>query len=154
MAQGATRNAENIRPERKETTERKEDSLVGFLTKWNAEITRFYVSRYQRYWTIPIQLLSCTSSEDIKALQAEFKHELFEDYRAEASRLARIANETLDLPRPSESDYAASLLKAQRDANAIIEQAKLQAERIVASAQKRADLPEQTAEEITRKKRA
>jgi hypothetical protein len=151
MAQGATRKAEKVRQETHETNEIEEVSLVGFLTRWNAEITRFYVSRYQRYWTVPIRMLSCTSTEDIKAMQAEFGRELLEDYRAEASRLARIANETLE---PPGSDYAASLLKAQQDAGEIIEQAKLQAERIVASAQKSVATPEPIEEEVARKKSA
>lgn len=114
-------------------------SPIGFLTEWNTEITRFYAHRCQQYWTLPLRLQSCRTAGDFKTLQTEFQLELFEDYRGAASKLSKIAGAD-----PGQSDnsletaYAENLLKAQEDAAEIIEQAKDQAERIVASAHERA----------------
>jgi len=114
-------------------------SPIGFLTQWNAEITRFYAHRYQQYWTIPLRLQSCRTVDDFQALQSEFQLELFEDYRGAASKLSKIAGvDAGQSDKNLETAYAESLLSAQRDAAEIIDQAKAQAERILASAHDRA----------------
>lgn len=113
---------------------------ITFLFDWNAEITRLYLFRCQQYWMLPLRLRSCFTPAETQAVQADFLHRLIEDYRDAAARLSQIA----DVPKqPSEpapkAEYARILLKAQEDAAAIIDQAKAQADRILASAQERAE---------------
>jgi len=117
-------------------------AMMAFLSEWNEEIVQFYVSRYQQYWSLPMQLQSCSSLDDLRALQQDFQATLFDDYRDEAARLSRVVNAARkDLEPQQGTDYEAELLKAQQDAAAIIEQAKVQAERILASAREQAEAP-------------
>ena len=110
-------------------------SWTGFLLEWNSEITRFYLRRYQKLAMLPLRLHGCRTQEDIRALQTELSQELIEDYRFEATKLSQIAfGARLHSDNQAENAYAASLSKAQRDAAAIINLAKDQAERIRASA--------------------
>jgi len=109
-------------------------SVAAFLMKWKAEITRFYSQRYRHYWQLPLELLSCRSTDDLHELQEKFRKELLEDYRAEVSRLSSIATEVSDEAGGFDNGYATGLLKAQEDAAVIIDQAKKQAERILNTA--------------------
>ncbi len=109
-------------------------SVAGFLTRWNAEITRFYTQRHQHYWQLPFELLSCRSTDDLQKLQEKFRRELLEDYHAEVASLSSIATEVSDQAEGFDNGYAAGLLKAQEDAAVIIDQAKKQAERILNTA--------------------
>jgi len=127
-------------------------SAAGFLMKWNAEITRFYTQRYQHYWQLPLELLSCRSTDDLHELQEKFRKELLEDYRAEVSRLSSIATEVSDEAEGFDNGYAAGLLKAQEDAAILIDQARKQAERILDTAHdKAAELEAGTTAESKRK---
>ena len=115
---------------------------INFLFEWNAGITRFYLHRYQQYWTLPFRVQSCRSPEDIKALQADFVRELFGDYRREAARLSKLSGAAGEVSQEDRNaEYAAHLLKAQEDAAAIIDQAKAQADAILASAEARSEKP-------------
>ena len=67
-------------------------ATMAFLSEWNEEIVQFYVSRYQQYWSLPMQLQSCSSLDDLRALQQDFQATLFEEYRDEAARLSRVVN--------------------------------------------------------------
>jgi len=128
-------------------------STVSFLFGWNMELAQFYFRRYQQYCIAPASLLACQSVEDLRAHHAEFLQQMMADYRENAIRLSMIAN-----GRGSEaslhSDYASHLLKAQDDAAAIIEQAKVTASRIVESAEKRAASSKAKSETSVAKKTA
>lgn len=126
---------------------------IAFLFEWNAEITRFYLSRFQKYGLLPWSLQSCRTPDDFSALQAEFQRQLAEDYEEEAARLSRIVGASEhSAGATQDSDYAAGLLKAQEDAAAIIEQAKAQAESIVAEARDGAMEHAGTPEEVSKKR--
>ena len=121
-------------------------ATMAFLSEWNEEIVQFYVNRYQQYWSLPMQLQSCSSLDDLRALQQDFQATLFEEYRDEAARLSRVVNAACKSLAPEQqSDYETALLKAQQDAAAIIEQAKVQAEQILAAARQQADAPAEAA---------
>lgn len=154
MPQNTAKTAENVKSSTPEPAYIGTASLAGFLTKWNAEIVRFYSHRYQRYWTLPLQFFSCRSMKDVETLQLDFRRELIEDYQAEAARLSRIADEAPDQTLNLDEAYAAGLLKAQEDAAAIIEQAKVQAEQILASAHDQAGMTEETPNTKPARKRA
>ena len=142
MRNTTTRTADKGPPPLSREAEIEAGAAMAFLSEWNEEIVQFYIGRYQQYWSLPMQLQSCESLDDLRALQQDFQTSLFEDYRDEAARLSRVVNSAcrhlLDEP---EADYETALLKAQRDAAAIIEQAKAQAERILASARQQAEAP-------------
>ncbi len=126
---------------------------LQFLLGWNAEIIRFYAHRYQQYGELPLRLLSCSTLADMQKLQGEFLQQLVVDYRDEAAKLSKIAGETDQQSGASlDSDYAASLQKAQRDAAAIIEEGKAQAARIVASAEEQASRLTKMPEELEHKR--
>ncbi len=142
MRNTTTKTADDAPPTSLHEAEIEAGAAMAFLSEWNEEIVQFYVSRYQQYWSLPMQLQSCSSLDDLRALQQDFQATLFEDYLDEAARLSRVvkaAHKHL-VPEP-EADYETALLKAQQDAAAIIEQAKAQAERILASARQQAEAP-------------
>lgn len=113
---------------------------IAFLFDWNTELTQFYLSRFQQIGLLTWRLQTCKSPGDANALQAEFQSQLVEDYKRQAARLSNIAGTSGNSQGADEdSEYAASLLKAQEDAAAIIEEAKAQAESIVAEARERAE---------------
>ena len=108
---------------------------IEFLFTWNTEITRFYLNRCQQYWLLPSRLLSCAGPADLQTAQIEFLRKLTEDYRDLATKLFQIAGRpTLYPEKVAQEHYAATLLKAQRDAAAILDQAMAQADRMRASA--------------------
>lgn len=110
--------------------------IMGLLFAWNAEITGFYLNRCQQYWTLPLRLQRCSTLADVQRLQIEFLRELAENYRDVVLRLSEIVSGPSH-KRLGQEEYAAALQKGQRDAALIIEQAKSQAERILASAEER-----------------
>lgn len=113
---------------------------MQFLFNWNAELIGFYAHRYQQYGALPLRFLTCSTLSDLETLQGEFLQQLAEDYRDETAKLSKIAGEPDRQSDASlESGYAAGLQKAQQDASTIIEEAKAQAERILASAEMQAD---------------
>ncbi len=121
---------------------------MQFLFNWNTELIGFYSHRYQQYGALSLRFLKCKTQSDVETLQGEFLHQLIADYRDETAKLSKIAGETdQQLDASLDSDYAAGLQKAQRDAAAIIEEGKAQAARIVASAEEKAsrltELPEE-----------
>jgi len=114
------------------TTQNDASPSIGFLFEWNAEVTRFYLSRFQKCAALPWRLTACKSPEETQEVQASFMSDLAEDYRHEANQLTNIVGGV------GEDVYTARLLKAQEDAAAIIAQAKVQADEIINSAKKRA----------------
>ncbi len=128
-----------------------EASPLEMLSAWNLEVGRFYLRRYQQYWKLPTRMQSLLTQNDFKEVQSEFFADLAADYRGQAAKLAEIAGAhgaahgQATAPTSAETaerEYAASLLQAQEDAAAIIDQAKAQAEKILASAHKRAQAAE------------
>ena len=113
-------------------------SIAAFLFGWNMELAQFYCRRYQQYWTSPVRFLACQSVEELRVAQAEFLQQLMADYRENAVRLSQIANGSTSAAN-LDTAYEAKLLKAQKDAAAIIEQAQAQARRILESVQKQVD---------------
>ncbi len=126
-------------------------TAVALLFGWNMELSRFYLHRYQQYCALPTSFLSCRSLEDLRTRQAEFLKQLMDEYRIGSQRLSKIANAD-EVVLNLDTDYAAKLLKAQEDAAAIIDQAKVQAKRILESAE-RQNKPSQTETEQTARKR-
>jgi len=120
---------------------------LSLLSRWNAELAGFYCKRAQQYWSLPLRLLSCRSTDEAVGIQVDFYQQLIEDYRQETETLHDIV-----LQGRTHSDaedvapYAARLLKAQEDAREIVRQAKVQADRILASAKRDAAAPEDSVE--------
>lgn len=109
-------------------------SWPQLLARWNMEIMFLYGKRMQEYFGLPLRVMQCTSPEDLAKAQDQFAQTLLTDYRAAADKLARAigANEA-----NGHQEYAARLLKAQEDARDILDQAKVQAQRIIEDAEKR-----------------
>ncbi len=106
------------------------------LADWNASLADFYVRRWQKYWQFPAALAELRSLTGLAESLVEFEKELLADYADQADELQRIARgEHRGTGETPVRQYEALLLKAQSDAAEIIEQAKAQAERIMASAQ-------------------
>jgi hypothetical protein len=120
-----------------------ERGLVGgaeLLANWNYSLVDFYARRLQKYWQYPFALAEMHSVEDVAYSLIEFETELLADYADQADEFRRIAGGKRRKARGAPvQQYEASLLKAQEDAALIIEQAKAQAERIISSAQSRAE---------------
>jgi hypothetical protein len=112
---------------------------LGMLTQWNTDIASFYGRRMQAYAMLPVNLMLCVSPEDVVDAQEDFSRTLMADYRAAAEKLAQATG--LEAGKAQGGDatqaYAAALLKAQDDARAILDQARAQAQRIIAEAQAR-----------------
>ena len=113
---------------------------VEMLVNWNACLADFYARRLLKYWTYPFELAGMRSVEGLAESVAKFETDLLSDYAAHVDELQRIIfgkqRDTLGAPG---EQYEERLLKAQRDAGLIIEQAKAQAERILSSASSRAE---------------
>ncbi len=116
-----------------------EQALSGgaaLLADWNASLTDFYMRRLQKYWQYPLALAELRSLSEVAESLVEFERELMADYADQADEFQRIARgEHRGTGETPVRQYEALLLKAQGDAAEIIEQAKAQAERIMASAQ-------------------
>ena len=121
-------------------------SWPGMLAQWNAEMAAHYGRRMQEWWLLPVKAMQCTSAEQLKELQGEFADSLMTDYRHAAQKLAQAFGETT---ANVTKDYAATLLKAQDDAKTLLDQARAQAEQIVADARARTS-PPPSDEKVTR----
>ncbi len=109
------------------------------LSKWNLSMLNFYVDRAQAYWRLPSELPALLTPDDCIAAHERFLATMVADYAAQADRLKQLMPDgAAQLAEAGGSSYAQSLLKAQSDAAQIIDQAKHQAERILADAEKRA----------------
>ena len=118
-----------------------EVALTGaeLLASWNYCLANFYARRLQKYWKYPFELAGMRSLEEVARSLIRFETELLSDYADQANELQRIALGKRRRARSAPGQqYEAGLLKAQKDAALIIEQAKAQAERIVSSAKSRA----------------
>ena len=49
-------------------------SCMNLLQKWNLELFSFYTRRFQQYWTLPYQFISCKTTDDILGMQKKFFH--------------------------------------------------------------------------------
>ncbi|MEX0853742.1 MAG: hypothetical protein WD036_10750 [Bauldia sp.] len=119
-----------------------ERSLTGgaaLLAGWNQSLAEFYLRRFQKYWQYPLQLAEMRSLEDVAQSLVAFEAQLLADYADQAEALQRLARSESGRATGRTGHYESRLLKAQHDAALIIEQAKAQAERIIASARSRAD---------------
>lgn len=115
---------------------------LSLLSRWNAELAGFYCKRAQHYWSLPLRLMSCRSTDEAVGVQVDFYHQLIDDYRQESETLRDIAAQgRTHADSEDVAPYAARLLKAQEDAREIVRQAKAQADRIIASAKKEAAAP-------------
>jgi len=139
-----------------ETAERALTGAAELLADWNYCLADFYARRLQKYWKYPFDLAGMRSLEEVAQSLLKFETELLSDYASQANALQRIA---LGKRRKADvgqiQQYEARLLKAQKDAALIIEQAKAQAERIVESAKSRAEQmtdEEETAPDAARKR--
>ena len=112
-------------------------AFATFLMQWNAEMLGLYGKRMQEYCMMPLNLMLCTSADDFKDLQDRFSSTLQSDYGDAAGKLVEAVGGTATDSHATES-YAGVLLKAQKDARAIVEQARAQASRILAEAEERA----------------
>jgi hypothetical protein len=112
-------------------------SWPGLLSQWNIELASFYGRRMQAYAMLPVTLMLCVSPEDVVDAQEDFSRTLVADYRAAAGKLAEAAGcDARAIPSGDRAQaYAASLLKAQDDARALLDQAQAQARRIIAEAE-------------------
>jgi hypothetical protein len=118
-----------------------ERSLTGgaaLLANWNTSLADFYVRRLQKYWQYPLDLADMRSLEEVAQSLIEFERELLADYADQADELQRIVGGERKAHAAPSQPYEARILKAQKDAALIIDQAKAQAERILASARSQA----------------
>ena len=122
------------------TAERPLAGGAALLANWNGSLADFYFRRVQKYWHYPAELAELRSLEEVAGSLLEFEAELLADYADQADELLRIVSgERRQAHGVPGQHYEARILKAQKDAAAIIDQAKAQAERIVDSARSQAD---------------
>lgn len=153
MAKGKTSVSSDAQSARPTVTDTEFTQALEFLSHWNSELMGFYARRFQQYGVLPLRLLTCASVSDLKALQHDFLQQLADDYRDEAAKLSQIAaTPKLGTDASGTTNYAESLKKAQADATAILDAAKAQAERIVASAEEKACALTEAPEEQERKR--
>lgn len=120
------------------------------LARWNYSLATFYARRVERWWAYSLGLAQIRSPEQFGRSFLGFETDLLADYAEQAGELQQIALDRSDetANAPSET-YETTLLKAQKDAALIIEQAKAQADRILRSAQSIAEQDAGGAEEPT-----
>jgi len=119
-----------------ETAQRLLAGGPALLADWNASLADFYARRAQKYWQYPFALAEMKSLADVAHSLAEFERELLADYADQADELRRIARSG-GKAHHAPASYEAHILEAQNDAAQIIEEAKAQAEHIVAAARAR-----------------
>lgn len=124
------------------------DTPMSLLMAWNTEISQFYLSRFQQYAVLPLRMASCHQPQDFEDLTRDFQQKLVEDYQDVAERLSKVAGAA---EMSETADRASVLLQAQREAGTIIEQAKAQAEQILASARKTSESSREAPRELARK---
>jgi len=106
-----------------------------FLADWNQSLLTFYLGRIQQYMKIPFDIHGHTSADEYVHSHEQFLGRMIEDYVDQSEKLLKIVrNDNQETDDASRSGYEASILKAQDDAAKIIDQAKVQAERIIAAA--------------------
>jgi hypothetical protein len=112
----------------------------ALLARWNYSLTAFYLQRWQRQLVLPFRLARSASASDLAEIRHAFEADLRADYheQAQALRHACIGG-TPAAAEAGDVTYGAELLKAQEHARHLLDQAKAQADRIVAAAQERAD---------------
>jgi hypothetical protein len=105
---------------------------IGTLCKWNMEFAELYRKRLQEWLMLPVSVAQCRSPDDLRDAQVTFADTLIADYRRAAQQLWNAVNPATDEPKVGASEaYAATLLKAQADAENILAQARAQAQRII-----------------------
>lgn len=101
------------------------------------ELLRFSSLRMNRYLDIPQDLRACRSPIDFFQYQMEFLVKSHMDYLNESSRIMEEVFAAKSANGRSLEKYGRTILKAQKDAEKIIELAKSQAARIIAEAEAR-----------------
>jgi hypothetical protein len=109
----------------------------SLLARWNYSLAAFYLRRWQRQLELPLKLAQTASPADLVDVRRAFEADLMADYSDQADALQHACGGSFDEAR--EGDYGAVLLKAQVDARDLLEQAKAQADRIVAAARVEAE---------------
>ena len=112
-------------------------SWIQMLSRWNMEIVSLYGKRIRECSMFPLNLMLCTSPDDVTDAQEKFSETLLADYRAAAEKLTRAIGANASKAGGNEANeaYAAALLKAQEDARNILDQARAHAMRIIEDAQ-------------------
>ncbi len=112
-------------------------ATLEMLGRWNFEIASLYGKRFQEACAFPFSLMLCTSFDDVTDAQQKYSEILMADYRATAEKIAHafVSGQTLARGTSATEAYSAALLKAQDDARNIIDQARAQAQRIIADAE-------------------
>jgi hypothetical protein len=135
-----------LKPSIKQSSEKPDNSPVGdtsystpewieALSKWNMEFAVLYRKRLQEWLMLPVSVAQCRSPDDLRTAQAKFTDTLMTDYRLAAQKLWNSVHEITDDTKMSATEaYAATLLKAQADAENILAQARARAQRIIESA--------------------
>jgi hypothetical protein len=106
------------------------------------EMLRFANLRLNRYFDMPKDLRACRGPFDVFQCQLEFLFRTQMDYLSESSRMVEeFLGNGSSAPRSEagrqQDKYGKAILKAQKDAEKIIEMAKAQAARIIADAEAR-----------------
>jgi hypothetical protein len=107
------------------------------LARWHYSLAAFYFRRWQRQMELPLRLAQSASPADLVEARRAFEEDLVADYADQAEALHQTCHDRLPSPQP-ETSYGAELLRAQEDARQLLDQAKAQAERIIAGAHARA----------------
>ncbi len=109
------------------------------LGSWHLSMMSFCMKRAQAYWALPGIAPELLTANDWMAAHERFLKTTVTDYAEQADTLRRLMpRDPTGADGDSQPGYEQGLLKAQADAAQIIDQAKRQAERIVADAEKRA----------------
>ena len=115
---------------------------AALLADWNYSLAGFTLQRMQKYWQLPFDLARLSSLDQIAQVQQAFEAQLMADYADQAEKLWQIARgEPRKSPGAPSQDYESGILRAQKDAALIIEQAKAQAQRIIEAARSHAEQP-------------
>jgi cell division septum initiation protein DivIVA len=115
----------------------------SLIARWNFSLASFYARRWQRHYDLLVRTLGVAMPGDWEDLRRRFEGELIADYANQAEALGEISH---GAALPDVVTYEDSLLGAQADASAIIEQAKAQAKHILAEAMARAEMIQAEAE--------
>ena len=115
---------------------------IESLARCQQEVLRFANMRLNRYLDMPKDLRTCRGPFDVFQCQMEFLFRTQMDYLSESSRMMEeLLGNGSSAPRSEagrqQDKYGKAILKAQKDAEKIIEMAKAQAARIIAEAEAR-----------------
>ena len=76
-------------------------AVFGGLTKAQREIAKFVAERIRQDLESQTELMRCRSLDDVLDVQSRFLNTAMDQYSAEATRLAQIGAEMIELARPT-----------------------------------------------------